>query len=145
MVKEGIKLQPDWFFDFLKKPMRLRPWLDVRMPSFGMPDDEATAIVEYFAALEGFSFEPVVIESREEANAALEAHTAAADAPVDCRGCHPSGSGMVPEGRYAVSAKALTDAEIAEWLAEKLGIEAPGGGEGDPAERLADFIGVSAN
>jgi mono/diheme cytochrome c family protein len=146
LVKQGIKLQPDWFFDFLKKPMRLRPWLDVRMPSFGMSDAETTAIVEYFAALEGFSFEPVVIESREEAHAALAAHAAVADGPVDCRSCHPEGKGKVPQGRYAVSGKALTDAEIAAWLAEKMGIEAPGSGEGgDKAEELAEFIGVSAN
>jgi mono/diheme cytochrome c family protein/predicted nucleic acid-binding Zn-ribbon protein len=146
LVKEGIKLQPDWFFDFLKKPMRLRPWLDVRMPSFGMSDDEATAIVEYFGALDGFSFEPVVIESREEAHSALAVHAAAADEPVDCRSCHPAGKGKVADDRYAVSAKALTDAEIAAWLAEKMGIEAPGGGEGgDKAEDLAEFMGVSAN
>jgi mono/diheme cytochrome c family protein len=147
LVKEGIKLQPDWFFDFLKKPMRLRPWLDVRMPTFGLSDTEASAIVDYFAALDGFSFDPVVIESRQEAHTALAAHAAAAaDTPVDCRSCHPKGSGKVSEGHYAVSATALTDAQIAEWLSENMGIETPGGGdEGDEAEQLADFIGVSAN
>ena len=88
-----------------------------------------------------------MIESREEANTALAAHAAAAaDTPVDCRGCHPQGSGKVAEGHYAVSATALTDAQIAEWLSENMGVETPGGGnEGDEAEQLADFIGVSAN
>ena len=33
---EGAKVQPDWLFDFLKRPVPIRPWLKVRMPTFGL-------------------------------------------------------------------------------------------------------------
>ena len=43
LYKEGAKVQSAWLFDFLKEPIALRPWLDVRMPVFHMTEDEATA------------------------------------------------------------------------------------------------------
>ena len=49
---EGRKVQPDWFFGFLRNVVTLRPWLKVRMPSFQMPDEDAAALVDYFAALD---------------------------------------------------------------------------------------------
>jgi mono/diheme cytochrome c family protein len=50
---EGAKVQSNWFYGFLKEPVSIRPWLKVRMPTFGLEDDEATGIVEYFMALDG--------------------------------------------------------------------------------------------
>jgi mono/diheme cytochrome c family protein len=49
---QGAKVQPDWLFGFLKRPVSLRPWLRVRMPTFGLSDEEATVIVQYFLAQE---------------------------------------------------------------------------------------------
>ena len=49
---EGAKVQPDWFFKFLRNVVILRPWLKVRMPSFQMPEEDAAALVDYFAALD---------------------------------------------------------------------------------------------
>ncbi len=48
---EGAKLQHHWFHQFLQQVEPLRPWLVVRMPSFNLTSDEATTLVEYFAAL----------------------------------------------------------------------------------------------
>ena len=48
---EGKKVQGTWLFDFLEEPVALRPWLDVRMPTFKMTEDEATVLSRYFAAL----------------------------------------------------------------------------------------------
>jgi mono/diheme cytochrome c family protein len=48
---EGAKVQPDWFYGFLKKPIQLRPWLQLRMPTFGLSDEEVNTAVDYFAAL----------------------------------------------------------------------------------------------
>lgn len=48
---EGAKLQHPWFHDYLKNVEPLRPWLRIRMPSFNLTGDEATTLVEYFAAL----------------------------------------------------------------------------------------------
>ncbi len=53
LTYEGAKVQPDWLFNFLKSPYAIRPWLDARMPSYQMPDDEAQALVDYFIAIEG--------------------------------------------------------------------------------------------
>lgn len=48
---EGAKVQHNWFHRFLQQVEPLRPWLQVRMPSFTLSDAEATTLVEYFAAL----------------------------------------------------------------------------------------------
>ncbi|MCH8149020.1 MAG: hypothetical protein IH987_13740, partial [Planctomycetes bacterium] len=48
---EGAKLQHQWFHRFLQQVETLRPWLQVRMPSFNLTGDQATTLVEYFAAL----------------------------------------------------------------------------------------------
>ncbi len=50
----GARVRPDWMFAFLKDPSRikLRPWIDVRMPTFAFSDDQANTIIRYFSALE---------------------------------------------------------------------------------------------
>ena len=144
LVKEGIKLQPEWFFDFLKRPMRLRPWLSVRMPTFELNDEEASGIVSYFAALDGYDIGPVVLEARGEAHTGLRAHAMPDEAPLDCAACHPSGPGRVPDSLYSVSRKSLTAAEIDAWKAENLGTEGGAAQGADPAAALADFIGSGA-
>ena len=50
---QGSKTQPDWLYDFLKKPFTLRPNLKVRMPSFDLSDDEWNAIIAAFRAMDG--------------------------------------------------------------------------------------------
>jgi mono/diheme cytochrome c family protein len=49
---EGEKVQAPWLFGFLKAPMPIRPWLAVRMPTFGLSNDETHAVVNYFGALD---------------------------------------------------------------------------------------------
>jgi mono/diheme cytochrome c family protein len=50
-LHQGQRTQPDWLFDFVKAPQtgEIRPWLHVRMPTFGLTDGEANVIVKYFA------------------------------------------------------------------------------------------------
>ncbi|MFQ5899005.1 MAG: c-type cytochrome [Candidatus Methylomirabilia bacterium] len=45
---EGDKVRPEWLFDFLKGPHRVRPWLGARMPNFRLTDREALALTEHF-------------------------------------------------------------------------------------------------
>jgi len=143
LVGEGKKLQPEWFFDFLRKPMRLRPWLDVRMPTFGLDDEETTAIVEYFAALDGYDLGPVVLESREEAHASLSASGEIPDGYFDCAACHPQGAGRVAADLYSVSRTSLTPADTAAWMEEHLGIEAVGAVDADGrAAALREYLGA---
>jgi cbb3-type cytochrome oxidase cytochrome c subunit len=47
---EGDKAQADWLFSFLKGPAPIRPWLQVRMPTFSLGDEDASALVSHFAA-----------------------------------------------------------------------------------------------
>jgi cytochrome c2 len=53
-LRQGQRTNPDWLFRFLKRPVtgEVRPWLKVRMPTFGLSDAEANILVRYFA-LEG--------------------------------------------------------------------------------------------
>jgi cytochrome c2 len=50
---EGAKVQSDWLFGFLNAPRsgEIRPWLQVRMPTFGFTDAELNDLTSYFAAL----------------------------------------------------------------------------------------------
>jgi len=48
---EGAKVQHNWLHSFVQHVETLRPWLQVRMPSFHLTGDQATTLAEYFAAL----------------------------------------------------------------------------------------------
>ncbi len=48
---EGAKVQHHWLHRFLQHVEPLRPWLQIRMPSFTLSGEQATALTEYFAAL----------------------------------------------------------------------------------------------
>jgi mono/diheme cytochrome c family protein len=52
LLGEGEKVQADWLFNFVKAPTSIRPWLTVRMPTFGLDDAEANEVVEYFNSLD---------------------------------------------------------------------------------------------
>ncbi len=52
LIKEGEKVWGDWLHSFLKKPSTVRHWLDVRMPTYGFSNKEATALVHYFESLD---------------------------------------------------------------------------------------------
>jgi mono/diheme cytochrome c family protein len=49
---EGRKVQPLWVQHFIQQPIALRPWLTVRMPTFGLDDKEVQVLSDYFVALE---------------------------------------------------------------------------------------------
>jgi cytochrome c2 len=51
LVGQGGKTDPRWLFEFLKNPVPLRPFHSIRMPTFGLTDDEDRTLVAYFAAL----------------------------------------------------------------------------------------------
>ncbi len=48
---EGEKVQANWLFSFLKAPVPIRPWLQLRMPTFGFTDPEVNTLVRYFNGL----------------------------------------------------------------------------------------------
>lgn len=53
---EGAKVQTDWLHDFLMDPTAIRPAVVLRMPNFHMSSDEASKLVDYFAAKSNSEF-----------------------------------------------------------------------------------------
>lgn len=49
LIGQGSKTQPDWLYGFLQDVQPIRPWLQVRMPSFPITPGEAGGLVDYFA------------------------------------------------------------------------------------------------
>ena len=51
LTPEGARVQPDWLYAFLRGPIPIRPWLDVRMPTFGLDDQNLNTIIRYFGSI----------------------------------------------------------------------------------------------
>ncbi len=55
-------MQSDWLYDFLLDPYPIRPAVVLRMPKFNMSSTEASALVNYFAAVDSadypYDFDP---------------------------------------------------------------------------------------
>jgi mono/diheme cytochrome c family protein len=51
LTPEGARVQPDWLYAFLRAPITIRPWLEVRMPTFGLDDHSLNAVIGYFGAI----------------------------------------------------------------------------------------------
>ena len=75
LVGEGTKVQPDWLYRFLLDPYRIRPATVLRMPKFNMSTDEASALVDYFAAIDNANY-PYEYDSRQGSNYLAEAEQA---------------------------------------------------------------------
>ncbi|MDE0400611.1 MAG: c-type cytochrome [Candidatus Poribacteria bacterium] len=94
---EGARVYPDWLFKFLKEPSDIRYGLKVRMPTFGLSDDEATALVEYFSALDDEPFPYETLEVPTPTRAELRVGKQIFD-ELQCISCHPSQGEVIPEG-----------------------------------------------
>ena len=51
LTPQGAKVQPDWMYAFFQGPISIRPWLDVRMPTFGLDDAHWNTVIDYFGAI----------------------------------------------------------------------------------------------
>ncbi len=51
LTPEGAKVRPEWLYAFVRQPITIRPWLDVRMPTFGLDDPHWNTTIDYFAAI----------------------------------------------------------------------------------------------
>ncbi len=74
LVREGERVQPDWLFRFLKEPHKIRPLTVLRMPRFNLSDEDAQALVNYFAGADrssnpgiGLTYPYLNVPQREEA------------------------------------------------------------------------------
>jgi len=100
LASEGARVQEKWLFDFLKDPSRMtiRPWLKVRMPTFDFTDEEATALVKYFLALDRQKLEFRDYTSfRPDAKYAAAGRLLAGPEKLQCQSCHTFGAGAVAD------------------------------------------------
>ena len=97
LKSQGARVYPDWLFEFLKEPSEIRYGLKVRMPTFGLSDDEATTLVKYFSALDDEPFPYETLETPTPTTAELRVGKQVFD-ELQCISCHPSQGEIIPEG-----------------------------------------------
>ncbi|HSG00762.1 MAG TPA: c-type cytochrome, partial [Vicinamibacterales bacterium] len=123
LLGEGRKVQAGWLFGFLKAPVTLRPWLEIRMPTFHMSDAEAYRLVRYFEALDDVEVPFVHIEPADYRGPTVEAGALLASSDyLGCFSCHVRGATM-PEGdpsswapNLALAHQRLKPDWVLDWL-----------------------------
>jgi len=121
LFHEGEKVQSDWLYGFVRSPVPIRPWLKVKMPTFGFDEQQATTIVRYFAAADAVPFPFQVVSGPRPSGDLLAAgHRTFVD--FKCISCHTVGA--PPPGVTAadlapdltMAATRLRHDWIAKWL-----------------------------
>jgi mono/diheme cytochrome c family protein len=120
---EGEKVQSNWLYSFLKAPYPLRPWLDIRMPTFGFSDEHATQLVNYLNGLSKVEQPFVYIDDRKIPPEHLEAaRELTSPEYFNCFSCHVRG-GKNPEGPQegwapdlAMARQRLNPDWIVKWI-----------------------------
>ncbi|HXG51531.1 MAG TPA: c-type cytochrome [candidate division Zixibacteria bacterium] len=120
---EGEKVQSNWLFGFLKSPVPLRPWLQIRMPTFGFTDPQANLLVSYFNGLSKVEIPFAWVDDTKIPRENLEAARVLASRDYfNCFSCHQQG-GKTPEGPpegwapdLALARQRLNPAWILKWL-----------------------------
>ena len=127
LTPEGAKVKPDWLYAFFRGPITIRPWLDVRMPTFGLDDGHWNDVLDYFAAIS-------------DAVGPFRTHEAVADATttgtgqalfemLQCQQCHvldtipedQDVSNLAPDLRMAIDR--LQPDWILDWMVDPLAIQ----------------------
>lgn len=120
---QGEKVQSQWFYNFLKAPVILRPWLDIRMPTFGFSDEHTTQLVNYFNGLSKVEQPYHYIDDRKIRPDSIEAAQQLASKDYfNCFSCHVQG-GKTPDGPkegwapdLAMARQRLSPSWILKWL-----------------------------
>ena len=120
---EGARVQPAWLYGFFKEPSTVRPWLDVRMPTFAFDDAQLNALTQYFAAVDGvpYPFEETFTGSHSyPANLVAEGGQLAADQPgrLQCFSCHFQGAQQprVAQAQWAPDLALAADRLRPDWI-----------------------------
>lgn len=123
LFAEGQKVQPQWLFEFLHDPTKIRPWLHVRMPTYNFHISQINAIIKYFNYLDNqeFPFTDIYhpVMTSEELAAAQKMFS---KDYFDCAHCHivgsrlPSGSADNWAPDFELAAKRLKPDWIVKWI-----------------------------
>ncbi len=124
---EGKKVQEAWLYHFLENPTTIRPWLKYKMPTFGFSDQQITALIDYFNALDKVSVKynnqmPKV--SNEEIAAGHELFKS-----LQCIKCHksnpdPKMSASFLAPNLLIAKERLRPEWVVEWLKDPQAIQA---------------------
>jgi mono/diheme cytochrome c family protein len=121
LTPEGARVQPDWLYAFLRGPITIRPWLNVRMPTFGMDDPSLNTVIRYFGAVSNtvgpFQTHEIVAASNTESATGKELFE-----KLKCQQCHVLGAipkdqptaNLAPDLRMAP--ERLNPDWILQWL-----------------------------
>ncbi len=121
ILGEGAKTQPPWLFSFFKNVKRLRPWLNVRMPTFGFSDDQATSLVAMFSAFDHAEYPYRYYDVKLEGDRKQVAEALFTN--LKCTSCHIVGEQKLsPEdmARAAPNLLMAKDRLRAEWIVKWL-------------------------
>lgn len=88
---QGAKVQEAWLHEFLKTPSTIRPWLEIRMPTFSLTDAEISKVTKYFLGLskQDLSLRDYAATPIEEAYLAPGRRLFET---YQCAKCHPTGN-----------------------------------------------------
>ena len=120
LTPEGARVQPDWLYAFLREPTSIRPWLNVRMPTYGLDDPNLNGLVGYFGAVSNSigpfrTHEAVTLASTETGGKQLYEL-------LQCQQCHVAGG--IPKGlptpNLAPDLRMAPDRLNPEWIMEWL-------------------------
>ncbi|MFQ6112470.1 MAG: c-type cytochrome [bacterium] len=138
LIGEGRKVQPKWLFKFLKNPTtKIRPWLNIRMPTFKLSDQEVNQLIEYFQALEGISEPFLEVKIQLTSNEIKAAERLFSDDYLSCFSCHqvgrkkPAGppSGWAPD--FLLAPERLNPEWVFDWIADPQALQ--------PGTRMPSF------
>lgn len=135
---EGAKVKPEWLFQFIKSPSTIRPWLRVRMPTFGLKDEEINKLVRYFALLDKVDFPFQDYQYRFDPNLIAVGRTLFNN--LQCAQCHQSVQAALAAGKtpadlapdLAMARERLRPDWIDDWLLDPQRIQ--------PGTRMPTFF-----
>ena len=126
-IGEGARVQSHWLHEFLRDPSdKVRPWLEIRMPTYGFTELELNTLTHYFASMD---LVPYPFEPQAEIDPKMVAIGATLFQKWECVKCHVV-AGKLPRQPPANMAPDLAKAHdrlrpgwIRSWLEDPMVIQ----------------------
>jgi mono/diheme cytochrome c family protein len=120
LTPEGARVQHDWLYAFLKAPITIRPWLNVRMPTFGLDDQNLNGVIQYFGSVSnrmGSFRTPQVIPASTGTGTSKELFEL-----LKCQQCHVLGTipADQPTANLAPDLRMASDRLQPDWIVDWL-------------------------
>ena len=121
LTPEGARVQPDWLYAFLRGPITIRPWLNVRMPTFGLDDPGLNGVIRYFGAVSN-TVGPFQTPALVKASNTTEATGKELFEKLKCQQCHVLGAipKDQPTANLAPDLRMAPERLNAEWILQWL-------------------------